>query len=221
MQQAVSPGEHGQVTVVAAAHIPRHWYAPANDGVQHCHLSPHDACETYIPLSAQNMLGARLSMQQVHIEPEQHWKPMALFNLRWHCGNWQPVRASAQRRTVTQRLTFVGHGQPAQAVVSVDVHAGIVQHNVWSELVQIARQPLCQAPAAGKIAYCWVDLCLARDGARTVRHRHHRLRPTMIEAIWYVFSWCRSSLTPDEVLVAHAVGQRHVDGAPLLARREV
>jgi len=45
--------------------------------------------------------------------------------------------------TDARSLTVVRHGQPPEAVVSVDVHAAVVQHDVRPKLIEVAGQPLC------------------------------------------------------------------------------
>ncbi len=45
--------------------------------------------------------------------------------------------------------TFVRHRQPPETVVAVHIHARVVQHDVWTVLVKVARQALCQTPGAG------------------------------------------------------------------------
>ena len=68
-----------------------------------------------------------------------------MYHLCWlACSEWSISQPD-------HSLTVISHGQPSQAVVAVNVHAGIVQHDVRPEAVEVTGQPLRQTPSTSII----------------------------------------------------------------------
>ena len=146
VQQAVSPGKHREVTVIAAPDVTRYRRASADHRVEHHHFSPHDAC-----VYTRTGSGCQLYRHRLHTTQTGADAVLAQgINKLKHLNGQSCTKRFNRKMDWGSGCTFVRHGQPAQAVVAVDVHTGVIQHDVRTEPIQVRRQPLCQAPGMAR-----------------------------------------------------------------------